>query len=106
MLNIHLPLSDNARAWAVKILAVFYGVLFVPMIYLNFTFYHLGSLTPDALTGRTFPVQEHGTLYVIPWEGELSLWLFWGCVLVFALLVILNPYHGRLFLVRDEHQVS
>ena len=102
MLNVRLPLSDQARALAVKVFVACYVVLIVPMICLNLAFYRLGSLAPDPATGRTFPVDEHGILYVLPWEGELAQLLFWVACFTLALIVILNPYHGRLFLLREE----
>ncbi len=45
-----------------------------------FSFYSIGSQVPDPRSGRTFPVQMHGTLYVEPWEGEL----FYGALLASA----------------------
>jgi hypothetical protein len=57
--------------------ALFFA-LFVPMMLMNLTFYYLGSPTPDPATGRTYPVQEHGILYVVPWQGELAQALFWA----------------------------
>ncbi|HWD25727.1 MAG TPA: hypothetical protein VG387_01080 [Rhizomicrobium sp.] len=38
---------------------------------LPWSFYWLGSLTPDLATGRTYPVQMHGTMYVTPLLGEI-----------------------------------
>jgi hypothetical protein len=52
--------------------------LFVPMMLMNLAFYYLGSSTPDPATQRTYPVQEHGILYVVPWEGVLAQGLFWA----------------------------
>ena len=43
---------------------------------LNLWFYRIGSLALDQATGRTYPVQEHGTLYVTPFLGQLSIALF------------------------------
>jgi hypothetical protein len=102
LLNIRLPFSDRARECLMRLLGILYATLFIPMIGLNQSFYRSGALTPDVATGRTFPVNEHGVLYVVPWQGELAFWLFWSCGVMIALLVLVNPYHGRLFLLRDE----
>jgi hypothetical protein len=102
MLHRHLPISDNTRKRLINALSLLYAALFIPMICMNLAFYRLGSLTPDPASGRTFAVQEHGTLYVLPWEGELALSLFWGAGFVFVLLIVVNPYRGRIFPLRDE----
>ena len=45
-------------------------------VYFSFTFYVTGALHPDPSTGRVFPVQMHGILYV---TRETAL-CFYGCV--------------------------
>ena len=102
MLKRRLPISDKTRYRLFRILFLLYFALFVPMIALNIAFYRLGSFTPDPTTGRTFPVNEHGILYVVPWEGELAMGLFWTCIAIGVLIMAINPYQGRDFPLRSE----
>jgi hypothetical protein len=76
------PAGRKRGVFSTICFALFVG-LFVPMILMNFAFYRLGSPTPDPATGRTYPVQEHGILYVVPWQGELAQALFWAAGAVF-----------------------
>jgi hypothetical protein len=55
-------------------LVVWFAIGFVELALLGHIYAH-GSLHPDLVTGRTYPVQMHGLLYVAPWEGELFYWL-------------------------------
>jgi len=46
------------------------------MLVPSFSFYWLGSLTSDPATGRVYPVQMHGTMYVTPFLGITHIILF------------------------------
>ena len=98
----HLPFSDRCREWLFRAFFFCFAPLFIPMFLLNVLFYSTGSLAPDPSTGRVYPVHEHGILYVLAWQGELATWLFWGCAAVCGLLIVVNPFRGRLFRRDDE----
>lgn len=102
MFGVHLPLSDKLRARLFRLIWIAYPALFVPMMLLHMSFYVSGSPMPDPATNRVYAVQEHGTLYVVPWQGELAMSLFWSCILLFTAAFLINPHGGRLFLRRDE----
>lgn len=102
LLGYHLPLSDRFRTWLFNASGILALVLFIPMILLNVSFYWTGSLQPDPTTGRIYPMQEHGTIYVVVWQGELAMCLFWAFFVPFVLGFIVNPFRGRLFLLQDE----
>ena len=52
---------------------------------LNLWFLHAGSAVPDPIAGRTYPVQELGTIYIIPLWGHLSSLL---CFVGFAAMAL------------------
>ncbi len=84
------PSSRFERAFKAvsRVSGVLYIVMFVPMILLNLAFYRLGSPTPDPATGRVYPVNEHGILYVVPWQGRLAQNLFWAAMATFVLFFL------------------
>ncbi len=54
-------------------------------------FYATASRTPDAPTGRTFPFQLHGTVYVQPHQGEQVYGLLLVAALCFIAAFITHP---------------
>lgn len=102
MTGWHLPISDQLRAWFFKALGILVAALAIPMLLLNLMFCRTGSLQPDVATQRVYPMQEHGTLFVVAWQGELAIGLFWAAVAAAVLAIIVNPYRGRFFLLKDE----
>lgn len=52
---------------------------------LNVWFFHVGGPVPDPITGRTYAVQEMGTLYIVPLWAHLSSLL---CFVGFAAMAI------------------
>ena len=102
MFGCHLPLSDQGRAWLFEASGYLCAALFIPMILLNISFYWTGSQVLDPSTRRVYPVNEHGILYVVPWQGEVAMDLFWGFMIVLVFGFIVNPHRGRLFLLQNE----
>ena len=72
----------------VRVAQVIVLPLVAATILLNVSFYWIGSQQPDPSSGRTFPVQEHGTLYVTPVLGELSLILFFAGLVALVVVVL------------------
>jgi hypothetical protein len=54
-------------------------------------FYATASRTPDASTGRTFPFQLHGIVYVQPHQGEQIYGLLLVAALCFIAAIITHP---------------
>jgi hypothetical protein len=57
------------------ILGAMGGAFVAATIIFSLLFYQLGSLRPDQTTGRVFPIQMHGTLYV---SGTLATLYYLG----------------------------
>jgi hypothetical protein len=68
--------TDRIAILLMKLATVIAIPTMLATIALNLWFCKIGSLTPNPATGRTFAVQEYGTLYVTPTLGELSIMLF------------------------------
>ena len=64
--------SNQFYRIARRVLGGSFVVSMVVLFFLTVSIHRSGSLTPDLSTGRTYPVQEHGTLYVLPSLGIAS----------------------------------
>ena len=102
MFKVYLPLSDAARKRLYQAFACLVGVFLLSSIFLSLYCRQTGTFAPDPSTGRIYRMSVHGAIYVLHWQSEAMLLLFWGMVVSFALMAVVNPYRGRAFPLRDE----
>lgn len=69
---------------------------FVTGFGMSLAFYSIGSLVPDPSTGRTYPVNLHGIMYVSPVQGEaMNALLFAAIILAIAAYLVRHGISGK-----------